>query len=98
MSRYVLTPAAENDVREILDYIEQDNPSIVDRIRDGLRDGMRLLADHPALGHTRPDLASEAVRFWPVFKFLIIYRPDTQPLEIVRVLRGRRDVRQLLDE
>ena len=97
MSLYVLTPAAEDDVRAILAYIEQDHPSIVDRVRDGLRDAMRLLAERPGLGHTRMDLASEPVRFWPVFKYLIVYRPDTRPLEIVRVLRGKRDVRQILD-
>jgi plasmid stabilization system protein ParE len=98
MSPYVLTPAAEDDVREILDYVERDNPSVLDKVHDGLRDAMRLLAEHPGIGHTRTDLASEAVRFWPVFKFLVIYRPDTKPLEVVRVLRGKRDVRQLLDE
>jgi len=43
MSRFVLTPAAEDDIREILDYIERDNPSAVARVRDGLRDGMRLI-------------------------------------------------------
>jgi len=37
MSFYVLTPAAEDDARAILTYIEQDNPSIVDQVRDGLR-------------------------------------------------------------
>ena len=75
MNAYVLTPAAEDDIREILDYIDRDSPSVSDKVRDGLRDAMRLLAEHPGLGHTRADLASEAVRFWPVFKYLVIYRP-----------------------
>jgi plasmid stabilization system protein ParE len=30
MSRFVLTPAAEDDIREILDYIERDNLPLSD--------------------------------------------------------------------
>ncbi len=35
MNRYVLTPAAEDDVREILNYIERDNPSVLEIERAG---------------------------------------------------------------
>ncbi len=48
------------------------------------------------MGHLREDLAEEPLRFWPVYSYLIIYRPDSRPLEIVRVLHGARDVRNLL--
>ena len=48
------------------------------------------------MGHLRTDLAQEPLRFWPVYSYLIIYRPDAEPLEIVRVLHGARDVAQLL--
>lgn len=84
MSRFVLTPAAEDDIREILDYIERDNPPAVARVREGLRDGMRLIAERPGVGHIRTDLTSETVRFWSVFSYLIIYRPETEPVQIVR--------------
>jgi antitoxin ParD1/3/4/toxin ParE1/3/4 len=50
----------------------------------------------PGIGHLRPDLTDADGRFWPVFKYLVIYRPDTKPLEIVRVLHGRRDVERIL--
>ena len=59
---------------------------------------MRLLAERPGVGHLRTDLADEFVRFWPVFSYLVIYRPDTKPIEIIRVLHGKRDVRRLLEE
>lgn len=98
MSDFVLTPAAEGDIREILDYVERDNPAAVSRVSDALLDAMRLVAERPGIGHTRSDLAREPVRFWPVYSYLIIYRPETKPLEVVRVLRGKRDVRRLLEE
>ena len=51
----------------------------------------------PTIGHLREDLADdETLRFWPIRHYLIIYRPDSQPLEIVRVLSGRRDLKMLL--
>jgi antitoxin ParD1/3/4/toxin ParE1/3/4 len=57
---------------------------------------MRRLAQTPGMGHLREDLADEPLRFWPVYSYLIIYRPETDPLEIVRVLHGARDVRAVL--
>jgi antitoxin ParD1/3/4/toxin ParE1/3/4 len=98
MAAFVLTPAAEGDIVGILDYIEQDNPPAATRVREALVDAMRLLAEHPGIGHTRADLADELVRFWPVFSYLVIYRPGRNPIEIVRVLHGKRDVRRLLEE
>ena len=51
----------------------------------------------PGLGHLREDLADEPLRFWPVYAFLIIYRP-ARPLEVLRVLHAARDVRRLLED
>jgi len=31
------------------------------------------------------------------FSYLIVYRPDTDPLQISRVLHGARDARRLLE-
>ena len=59
---------------------------------------MQLLAGNPDIGHLRRDLTLQDVRFWSVFSYLVIYRPGTQPLEIVRVLHGKRDVRRLLEK
>jgi len=37
------------------------------------------------------------VRFWPVFSYLIVYDPLKKPVEIVRVLHGKRDVEEILE-
>src|SRR5438552_3275547 len=96
MSEFVLTPAAEGDLLKILEYLEGDGPSAILRVIDAVYEAMQLLADNPGIGHVRTDLTDADVRFWPVFKYLVIYRPETNPLEIVRVLHGRRDVKRLL--
>lgn len=50
----------------------------------------------PEIGHRREDLADEPLRFWPVYSYLVIYRADVSPIEVVRVLSGYRDVAELL--
>ena len=85
MSRFVLTPAAEGDLLKIIEYLEGDSPDAVLRVVDALDEAMQRLAVNPAIGHVRPDLTDQDVRFWPVFKYLVVYRPETNPLEIVIV-------------
>jgi plasmid stabilization system protein ParE len=98
MSRFVLTPAARADLTEIFDYIAQDSPDAAHRVLEELRAAMKKLARMPDMGHFRRDLASEPLRFWPVYSYLIIYRPEARPIQVVRVLHGARDVRRILEE
>lgn len=55
------------------------------------------LARMPHIGHTRADLTSGSVLFWSVYRYLIVYRPETLPLEVIRVVSGWRDVASLLE-
>ena len=36
------------------------------------------------------------IRFWTVCLYLIVYRPDPRPIEMVRVLHGARDIAAVL--
>jgi integrase len=74
MSGFVLTPAAEGDLLKIIEYLEGDNPNAVLKVVDALDEAMQQLADNPGIGHLRPDLTDQDVRFWSVFKYLVIYR------------------------
>jgi antitoxin ParD1/3/4/toxin ParE1/3/4 len=98
MSRFVLTPAARADLTEIFDYIAQDSRDAAHRVLKELRAAMKKLAHMPEMGHYRRDLVSEPLRFWPVYSYLIIYRPEARPIQVVRVLHGARDVRSILEE
>ncbi len=57
---------------------------------------MYRLAEMPNLGHTRKDLTDKPVLFWPVGRYLIVYRGDRQPIEVARVLSAYRDIPKLL--
>ncbi len=96
MSRFLLTPTAKEDLREIAEFIRQDSPEAAKRVLSKLRESMAKLAGTPLMGHLREDLTEEPIRFWPVYSYLVIYRPETRPLQILRVLHGARDVRTIL--
>jgi plasmid stabilization system protein ParE len=48
------------------------------------------------MGHRRVDWTDEAVRFWVVLSYLIVYRLDSRPLQVVRILHGARNVPTLI--
>ena len=96
MKRYILTPRAKRDVNEIWDYIASDNIEAADRVLDALESAMVKLAKNPDIGHRREELADKSHRFWLVYSYLIVYRHEAKPLQIVRVLHAARDVQGLL--
>lgn len=97
MSGYLLTPAADADLDEIWLYVADSSGAVpADALEDELHTAMHRLGESPGIGHLRHDLAEEALRFWAVHKFLIVYRPETRPIQIVRVLHGARDVQAIL--
>ena len=99
MSGYQLTPLAIADLFEIWSFIAEDNPPAAERVEQAVFHACQLLADSPLLGKIRTDLTLLPVRVWPVqafFTYLIVYRPETKPLQILRVLHTSRDLRLLL--
>jgi plasmid stabilization system protein ParE len=98
MPRFLLTDHAKADIREIIDYLHKRSPQAATNVRHQLQEAMRLLASFPHLGHKRADLTDQPLRFWSVYSYLIAYSPDPQPIQIIRVLHGSRDLRNLLKD
>jgi plasmid stabilization system protein ParE len=88
---YSLHPEAEDDLYEIWSYIAENNPVNADRVRAKIVDHYLIVANNPYLGHTREDLTSRPLRFRLVYKYLIAYAPDIEPLPILAVLHGSRN-------
>jgi len=84
------------DLQEIWEYIFQDNPEAADRMLDEFHDPFGSLARTPGMGHIRRDLTFQSVRFGPVRSYLIVYRSESKPLDIVAVLHGKRDLKKIL--
>lgn len=96
MKRYRLTPSARGDVIDILAYVQEQSPAGAMKVLRELRAAFVLIAARPGVGHRRDDLADETLRVWPVLSYLVIYRPRTRPVQIIRVLHGARDLSALL--
>ena len=74
-----------------------DSVKAATRMLDDLEAGIRALARNPGIGHVREDLADKRHRFFPLGSYLIVYRSEAKPLQVVRILHASRDVQQLLD-
>src|SRR5258708_5229759 len=72
----------------LIDYIAADSIEAADRVLD--------LAKNPGVGHWREELADKRHRFLLVYSYLIVYRHETKPLQIVCVLHAARDVQSIL--
>jgi plasmid stabilization system protein ParE len=96
VSRYRLTKPALADLEEILGYIADDRPSAAERVGARFVSTFEALATNPHMGHVREDLTERPVRFWPLYSYLVVYRPDATPLQVLRVLSGYRDLAAVL--
>ena len=97
MTRYILSPEAKQDLREIrTDLNKVAGPHIAQNMTSGIVRAMRLLAERPELGHFQRDLTSDPVRFWQVYDFMIVYDHASRPIGVARVLHSRRDVAAIL--
>lgn len=91
--------SGRDDLDAIWHYIYKDNPYAADAVEDEIRLACAMLAEGPMRGRERRHLTELPVRFWTLSRYpnyIIVYRPDSRPLEIIRVLHGMRDVKRLL--
>jgi len=97
--RYVLAPEAALDLVEIRHYLRaRASVEIADRVERAIREKIAFLARVPGAGHWRRDLTSLPLRFFRLYSYLIVYKPETRPLQVVAVLHGYRDVERVLSE
>jgi plasmid stabilization system protein ParE len=92
VSGYILSVDADLDLDEIWEFIAADDIDAADRWIETLFDAFESLGQTPGMGHRRDDLTSYPVLFWPVSAYLIIYRAERRPIEIVAVTQGSRDI------
>jgi plasmid stabilization system protein ParE len=95
MTLYQVADEAQSDLFEIWDHIAKDSLSLADRIDGEFHGLFASLGRTPGLGHTRKDLTKKPELFFPLHSFLVVYQP-ANPVRIMAVLRGHRDVKRLL--
>jgi len=96
--RYELTRSALADLDELWTFIAEDNVEAADRVSAAILDACSLLAHQPLIGHSRQDLTPRPVLFWSSGRYLIVYRPESEPVRIIAIFHGSRDVASLLTD
>ena len=93
MKRYTIAPEAAEDLKAIRAYLKREaGPRVAQSTINKIRDAFAFLGSTPGAGHIREDLTELPIKFWPVSSYLVIYDPAVQPIEIVRVVHGSRDI------
>ncbi|WP_424168142.1 type II toxin-antitoxin system RelE/ParE family toxin [Terracidiphilus sp.] len=96
---YRLTPFAFQDIFEIWLYISKDSLDAADRVEAEIYDACVKLSRSPYLGKIKKRRTGKEVRCWTIPRFpnyIVIYYPDTKPIQVVAILHGRRNLERIL--
>lgn len=85
------------DVEHIRDYIAQDSPAYAQSFIERLLHATRHLPDFPQSGRTMPEANSPSIREVIYQGYRIVYRLQSDTIEIVVVAHGSRDL-SILDK
>ena len=100
MERYKVKiyPSAQQDLRDIVDYLNTLSPSAALRYYDKLTEEIASLSTMPERCPRPRDLAlaAKGYRYLIVENYLIFYVVSGGTVQIRRILDGRRDYRALL--
>lgn len=97
---FELTPQAADDLDAIWWFIAGDSREAADRVEREVIATCRRLARFPLAGSRRPDITDLPVRFRVVRKYpsyLIVYRPDTIPIQVIGILHGKQNIAGVLE-
>jgi len=73
VSQYIVAPAARADLVEIRAFLtRRAGGEVAGKVLRELRAGMRRVAEMPGIGHLRLELADESLRFYRIYRYLII--------------------------
>jgi toxin ParE1/3/4 len=94
MAKPIITPEAEEDIKEILAYIARDNFEASIDLYVHMTDVFEMLGENPFAGRVRDEL-KEQMRSFPFGSYLIFYRIWAGRIAIARVLHSARDMGEL---
>lgn len=92
MKNYKLTPEADENLLEIIDYIAADSVTAAVSVLNEFEKTFPKLGESPGLGHYREELLPQSYRFFAVYSYLVVYRWENHPIEIIAIIHGARDL------
>ncbi|MDF5712799.1 MAG: type II toxin-antitoxin system RelE/ParE family toxin [Rhizonema sp. NSF051] len=97
MKQHVISPEANQDLEEIIDYFTSRNIDAGERFIDEFNKKCRNLANFPNMGRSYADI-KDYLRGVPLNGYIILYRVTDGGIEILRVVSGYRDLESLFAE
>ena len=94
----VVSFPARADLDRIYDRVSRVNPLAADRAIDVLTNGFGLVAQHPKLGRVFRKIGRRQLRLLPHHDYLIFYFETPPIVEIVRVIHGKQNVPDILED
>jgi toxin ParE1/3/4 len=84
---------AEDDLREIISYVQAERPSAADAIGSKIEKNIMLLSRNPWLGMSakEPHLAEMGYRYLVIDNYLVFYQIEESAIFIHRIVHGARD-------
>lgn len=82
---------ARIDMAERWEYIAENSEFQADAVVDRINAKLKLLAQRPELGRTRPELMA-SLRSFPFERYVIFYSQIPDGIDVVPVLHGARDI------
>lgn len=94
MPRLRYSAESKDDLKQIARHIAQDKPIAARQWVAKIREKCRVVAKHPEVGDDRAELG-ESIRSTYVGSYVIFFRRNDEFVDIVRVIRGDRDMQSL---
>jgi plasmid stabilization system protein ParE len=95
MRRLEIKARARLDLIEIRMHIASESETTATAVMARLDAAIKNLLLMPGMGHTHQEVANGRIRFWNVDTFLITYRYDDASLTILRIIRGKRNLKRM---
>jgi len=84
---------ARADIRSIWQFLSQEqSQSTADEIVGRILLECERLGEMPGVGHYREDLLDKGYRFWNASSYLIVYRWQVHPIQVIAIVHGARNV------
>ena len=94
MPRLLRRPQVRLDLLQIWDYIRQRDPDAAEQVLRDIDERFVLLSEFPEMGSKRDDIR-DGMRLAVYKRFVILYFPVEDGVEIVRVIRGERNLQRI---
>ena len=97
MSQYIISPEAIRDLDEIADYFVARNVEADERFIDEFTKKCHYLTQFSLMGRSYSQLRPY-LRGIPLQNYIIFYRIANDGIEIMRIIRGDRDLEAFFEE